>query len=217
MRTSLSSAGVQPWGTVLCRQAGSQHGSDVGLHVCETNRQANGVLFTLTQYLVKTAQLSDRVGPIMMPVFCLFVKFCLVHISLSVSDPPLCGWIGWITPCHCCSHGSKVSRELPAGSVPTTHPRSSQGSHLNPIQHQPHCHTCPLCKWDDEPWKPDVLIHNLPECHLLLQQPIAKLLGAKWTCLLTGLTGEEKDTLLLADRQKKDAGLNRRMGRCVYL
>lgn len=65
MRTSLSSAGVQPWGTVPRRQAGSQHGSDVRLRVCETNRQNNGVLFTLTQRLIKVAKLSGRVGPIM--------------------------------------------------------------------------------------------------------------------------------------------------------
>lgn len=37
-----------PWGTVLCRRAGSQHGSDEGLDVCGTNRRTYGVLFILT-------------------------------------------------------------------------------------------------------------------------------------------------------------------------
>lgn len=73
MRTSLSRAGVQPWGIVQCRRAGSQHGSDVRLPVCETNRQNSGVLFILTLYLIKIAKKQKKSGgvsPIIMSLFC---------------------------------------------------------------------------------------------------------------------------------------------------
>lgn len=160
MRTSLSSAGVQPWGTVLCRRAGSQHGSDAGLHVCETNRQTSGVLFTLTQHLIKTAKLSGRVSPRMMWRLCCcfaegvtghlffwcrfkqvadgslhlcfyyFFFFFFNHIlwwakflfsafaSSTVTVEEALRWIRLITSRQCRSHGSRVSRELPAGSAP---------------------------------------------------------------------------------------------------
>lgn len=64
MRTSLYS----PRGWVLCRRAGSQHGSDAGLVVWETNRQNNSVLFTVTLHLIKIAKMS---GGVMMWFFSL--------------------------------------------------------------------------------------------------------------------------------------------------
>lgn len=55
-RTPLSCSAVQPWGAVLRQQAGSEHGSDVGLVVCDADRQDSDVLYSATLHLIKIAK-----------------------------------------------------------------------------------------------------------------------------------------------------------------